>query len=776
MSLTSNTRSSSHSISMPVCKFFSSKNGCGRGAQCYYQHIQLANQEQLDSAIRPPNLVPSYRITDSNPTGPAKMPMFAFPDPLTEISCRYFNIGKCKNGDRCRFRHNATSEEEKAHESIPQQATKDHSEPNCGQNSQDVPKAQPPKATESNARDLGGALVKFGPGGDVLSIEPAAASKARLQMCNVSCSWYQPSKIATLEFTSLQSMEEAAQKLGNTKILNRTLECRTAVNKQAKPWQCYVKIGNLDVSTTSKMLKEACGQRRPRSVTLGESSYSSSAEAIGQAIQRLLSSRGTVESWTMSSSTKGTQSKATATFSTMEQAAKAITEFNGYKLPQLGGSKILLSYMVKAKVSILSSMHSAISSELANVQQSFRSKNYLEIKAYPSTDKAHRFTTLHIISNTAQEVGKAKAAVDKILNGHTARGGRDIVWHELFLKTEGMAYLNNLGKLHDVFIYRNARKCILSLYGNEANRAIVESTLLKTVDDLAVSTFNIDLDSKVPEAAHQAGYRKIVRKLGKTAARLNVTTSPKTIILHGSPEDADWARAILREESGPTTDTKSTVEEYLTCAVCWCDITEIFTTPCGHVYDRECFVNQCLSTGDDNIPIRCLGSSGSCQAVISFTELEAALTRDQLDKLLERSFTRHVRTHPGNYQYCPTADCDQVYEVSDDGKIFTCSTCLSSVCTKCGAVSHEGLTCDQYKSAILGDDAFADWKKKNDARDCPKCGCTIQKSEGCNHIRCKTCGAHLCWVCMRVFGMSSDTYGHMSAEHGSFYDPGYGDY
>ena len=560
------------------------------------------------------------------------------------------------------------------------------------------------------------------------------------------------------------------------KILNRTLECRTAVNRKVKPWQCYVKIGNLDISTTTKMLEAACGKCQPRSVTLGESSYSSSVEVIGQAIQRLLSSRGTVEAWTMSTSIKGAQSKATATFSTMEQATKAITELNGHKLPQLGGSKIFLSHVVKAKFSIMSSMHTAIASELANVQQTFSSKGYLEIKSYPSTNKAHPFTTLHIISNTAQEVGRAKAAVEKILNGHTARGGKGIIWTELFLKPEGMTYLNDLGKEHDVFIYRNAKKCILSLYGNDENRAIVESALLKAVDDLAVSTFTIILDSDVAIAAHQAGYRRIVNKLGKTAARLNVTASPKTITIHGSPQDADWAKAVLQEESRQGTNTRTTIEESPTCAVCWCDITEIYTAPCGHVYDKECFVNQCLSAGDKEIPIRCLGSSGSCQAVISFPNLEAALTRDQLDKLLENSFTHHVRTHPGDYQYCPTADCDQVYEVSDDGKIFTCSTCLTFICTKCGAVSHEGLTCDQYKSDILGDDAFAEWKKKNDARDCPKCGCTIQKSEGCNHMECKACGAHICWVCMKVFGKSSDTYGHMTAEHGSCYDPGYGVY
>ena len=78
-------------------------------------------------------------------------------------------------------------------------------------------------------------------------------------------------------------------------------------------------------------------------------------------------------------------------------------------------------------------MHPAITSELANVHLSFRLDNRLDIRAYPSSDKGQRFTTLHIISNGTQDVGKTKAAVEKIINEHTARAGKDIVWHVLLL-------------------------------------------------------------------------------------------------------------------------------------------------------------------------------------------------------------------------------------------------------------------------------------------------------------------------------------------------------
>lgn len=109
---------------MPVCKFFSSKGGCARGDQCYFQHVQPASQERLGSPKSPPILIESCETTDGNSAEPAKARFSGLPDPLAEVDCRYFSLGTCKYGDKCRFRHTAMNEEEIAHEStsIPQQA------------------------------------------------------------------------------------------------------------------------------------------------------------------------------------------------------------------------------------------------------------------------------------------------------------------------------------------------------------------------------------------------------------------------------------------------------------------------------------------------------------------------------------------------------------------------------------------------------------------------------------------------------------------------------
>lgn len=54
-------------------------------------------------------------------------------------------------------------------------------------------------------------------------------------------------------------------------------------------------------------------------------------------------------------------------------------------------------------------------------------------------------------------------------------------------------------------------------------------------------------------------------------------------------------------------------------------------------------------------------------------------------------------------------------------------------------------------------------------KKCPGCGVRSQKSYGCDHVRCpiKTCGAHWCWSCAKIF-TQRDIYDHMSGAHGAW--------
>ncbi|KAF6225317.1 hypothetical protein HO173_012841 [Letharia columbiana] len=96
--------------------------------------------------------------------------------------------------------------------------------------------------------------------------------------------------------------------------------------------------------------------------------------------------------------------------------------------------------------------------------------------------------------------------------------------------------------------------------------------------------------------------------------------------------------------------------------------------------------------------------------------------------------------------------------------MYTCSTCLTLTCTKCGALNHESL--DPTNAKVL---YLATSKEKFDAMECAQCGSTTQRSEDCNHMECKASGEQICY-------MDSEVSVYLTEESDSFYDTGYGDH
>lgn len=179
-------------------------------------------------------------------------------------------------------------------------------------------------------------------------------------------------------------------------------------------------------------------------------------------------------------------------------------------------------------------------------------------------------------------------------------------------------------------------------------------------------------------------------------------------------------------------------------------------------------MSQCASAGDTGtFPISCLGDEGGCEQPFSIQELERVLSSNDFEELLKASFATYIRTRPSELQYCPTPDCPQIYRITRNGSVFQCPTCLMSICTSCQVISHDGLTCEEYKDlSHEGSIAFRRWMEQNQVRPCPECKTPIQKSHGCNHMECRACKTHFCWLCMGIFS-PSEIYRHMSSKHGN---------
>jgi len=99
------------------------------------------------------------------------------------------------------------------------------------------------------------------------------------------------------------------------------------------------------------------------------------------------------------------------------------------------------------------------------------------------------------------------------------------------------------------------------------------------------------------------------------------------------------------------------------------------------------------------------------------------------------------------------------------GGIFFCASCLSQICRYCKSLNHEGMSYANYIDATDGTSALAQYKAANQIKDYPRCKAAMQKTFGCNHMRCP-CGAHICWVCLDDFDTDKGCYDHLRKEHG----------
>lgn len=221
------------------------------------------------------------------------------------------------------------------------------------------------------------------------------------------------------------------------------------------------------------------------------------------------------------------------------------------------------------------------------------------------------------------------------------------------------------------------------------------------------------------------------------------------------PRESRWA---LHPTSDPTA---------LNCSICWTEAETPIKTECGHIYCADCFSTSCIegAKATAGLSIMCHGGRGSCKTAISMDDLQASLSSETLEKVLELSFESYIRRNPDKLRYCPTPDCDFIYRVTSQARILHCSNCIMSTCSACHE-NHTAMTCaERQVFASGGYAAFLKLKKDLGIKDCPKCRTPVERISGCNHMTCVVCQTHICWMCSQAFADGDAVYQHMEERH-----------
>jgi len=612
-----------------------------------------------------------------------------------------------------------------------------------------------------------------------LSIRPVLGNVStgslanRLRMSSVVCTWYAPSRVAWLQYRNPSTASRAMEALNaNPRILSRKIQCSMQYPppyaKRERIWS--VQVGNLDVLTRSSHFNRILTEGdRPHKVVLGQPSHPWPDTEAANIVESILRSKGDLESFQFHAIHGSVKLKATATFMDRSQAVEAVKSLNNNKLEKLGNSKLFVAHLISVKFSVLNVIYDSIGTDLGRLRGDIWQSGHVHLKSYPSLDLVKPLTTIRLFGEDSKRVAEAKSALEKLLAGSVVMNDETTVWDPFFATAPGLDYLKQTSNDHTLYIHRDIRKSRLLLYGGLANdQMAAQRSIITHLESLQQLTHTIVLTSELLPKAMKGGWRRVRERFGE-AAVLDISRQPKTVLIRGSATDFQLAQTLLFQDHSTSTEKEVSQDDNM-CPVCWEEATEPLRMTCGHNYCKDCFSLQASSADDSSFPIRCCGAEGKCLRIFSLDELNTKLSPAAFEKLLATSFDTFVRTHPQDFQHCPTPDCPNIYRIRTDGSVALCSACLTPICTTCNVISHDGMLCAEFKDLTSeGTKAFEKWKKENDVRNCPKCSSPIQKTFGCNHMECFHCKAHICWFCMRVFDTSDECYRHMSSVHMQIY-------
>ncbi|KAK3127728.1 hypothetical protein QOZ80_7AG0577610 [Eleusine coracana subsp. coracana] len=462
------------------------------------------------------------------------------------------------------------------------------------------------------------------------------------------------------------------------------------------------------------------------------------------------------------------------------EAARALDHLQGRALPCcLPWQIIQCQNVFTSTVSCPVRIYNVISQAVASLLESFRSQKGVSYSLEKNENGNFR---VKLTTNATKTIADLRRPLEVLMKGKTINHP-DLTLSvvQLLVSCDGMSLMKSVEKDTGTYIWYDRQSLNVKAFGHPDQVAAAEEKLVHAL---------LQLHEKKPLEIRLRGrnlppnlMREAIKKFGADlegfkkevpAVELKLNTRRHMLYVRGSKEDKQRVEGMLSELI-ISMDHHSLAHLSLenSCPICFCELEDPFKLEsCGHMFCKTCLVDQCESAmkSQDGFPLSCL--KNGCKKLLLLVDLRCLLSSEQLEELIRVSLNAFVASSAGLYRFCPTPDCTSIYKVAvadAEGKPFVCGACSVEICTKCHLEYHPLISCEAYKEYKEDPDAtLLEWRKgKENVKNCPSCGYTIEKSEGCNHVECK-CGSHICWTCLEKFRSSDECYSHLRSVHLSY--------
>lgn len=200
------------------------------------------------------------------------------------------------------------------------------------------------------------------------------------------------------------------------------------------------------------------------------------------------------------------------------------------------------------------------------------------------------------------------------------------------------------------------------------------------------------------------------------------------------------------------------------CPICEEEPDRLFTPPhgCDPFCCKGCYVRWLETNIDQRVTeIKC--PRKQCSRILDNVDDVMALLNTKYKEAHDRNLLYGELLKDPGFMYCPHDKCKAGFLVNKDDSFATCPECKNKVCPDCKNVFHKPYTCEVYKDSIaprdVNDKKFEDLVKKK-CKKCPRCTVAIEKTIGCDHMKCGMCKYEFCWRCLEEY-----TPGHIRDKH-----------
>lgn len=559
--------------------------------------------------------------------------------------------------------------------------------------------------------------VKVIPIAPILQV-PGSSNTRRVDCRKVVCSWERPTRGIRLEYDSEVIARQVYEKFhsGDFTIFGDHVKAYAPIERREVsaeyPFNWRVQLENVagtDQALPDEIFRQIPKHHWPRQTLLGPYTYNVTDNFASDTIQFLLQPFGLVDRWEISQSCKGRIMMGTARFRHEAEARDAVRALHDTGLPFNNELRLSVQLMTEANFKVPARVYDTVREQIGRHKRDWE-KARVTLVAHPETPGNSTFRDLSLEGEDSGAFAKAQEQLRQILAGRVVCD-QDGKTHQIPIALYRRSRLTPICKLverrYSVHVQIDAQKRQFRIIGPDQ--------LYGPAVRMLLSFLKSYYEEKPP-------------------AKPAPSTAP-------DPEPTNCA---------------------VDCAVCWTqpEAWETIRTSCGHTYCLGCFAHLAHSTGTSttrDFEIRC--AAENCDTVFPLAEIQRYVPSETFEQILDASLASYIArgaTHGKILKYCPTPDCGNIFQstatlTTEPGSdMQTCHKCLKPVCTNCH-VDHIGMSCAKYQETKAGGlAAFEAAKRELGVKDCPKCGISIERAGGCNHVVCEQgCGTHICWVCLR---------------------------